>query len=162
MGSRTLHIYDINSQCSERIKQIHQLLNPTSIVFCVDLSQYDEVHTEQPNQNKVSQSLLLFNSVVKSRWFARTSTLLLLCNIGRFGEKLRSKPLSDYFPSYNGGNDFSKASSYILRQFNRAYPSSSYLYSRFCEPSDVSNMSVIWSTVTKTMHSNVLKDSGFV
>ncbi len=153
-------MFDISSQRSERKKWIHQFEDSTSIVFCVDLSQYDELILEESNQNRIMESLVFFNSVVNSRWFFRASIILLFCNVGHFKEKLRSKPLSNYFPDYSGGNDVSRASKYLLWRFNQVNRAHLNLYPHLCEPSDDSNMRLVWSAVKETILQNARRDSG--
>src|ERR1700722_5656598 len=91
-------------------------------------------------QNRMDESLILFESVVNSRWFSRTSIILFLTRIDEFKEKLpkvyfrpsenctqhrtSQVPLESYFPEYTGGPDINKAAKYILWKFmqmNRAH-----------------------------------------
>jgi guanine nucleotide-binding protein subunit alpha len=99
----------------------------TSIIFCVALSEYDQVLLEengqvrqhadvahvlllllennladQPPQNRMQESLVLFESVINSRWFLRTSVILFLNKIDVFKQKLPKVPLVHYFPEYTG------------------------------------------------------------
>jgi guanine nucleotide-binding protein subunit alpha len=108
----------------------------TSIIFCVALSEYDQVLLEEssqvcmlpvrsarhpltPCQNRMMESLLLFDSVVNSRWFMRTSIILFLNKVDIFKQKLGRSPLGNYFPDYSGGNDVNKAAKYLLWRFNQ-------------------------------------------
>lgn len=85
---------------------------------------------------------MLFESVINSRWFLRTSIILFLNKIDVFKSKLpkvrrmsvlvatdrltrvpSQVPLERYFPEYTGGADINKAAKYILWRFmqtNRA------------------------------------------
>jgi guanine nucleotide-binding protein G(i) subunit alpha len=69
------------------------------------------------------ESLVLFESVINSRWFARTSIILFLNKIDVFKAKLPKVALEKYFADYAGGPDVNKAAKYILWRFmqvNRA------------------------------------------
>lgn len=81
------------------------------------LSEYDQVLLEEngqvgrmcngPNnadvlQNRMQESLVLFESVINSRWFLRTSVILFLNKIDVFKQKLPKVPLVHYFPEYTG------------------------------------------------------------
>jgi len=91
------------------------------------------------------ESLVLFDSVVNSPWFFRTSIILLFCNVGRFKEKLSRKPLSDYFPDYSGGNDVSRASGYLFSRYNQLNRAHLNIYLHPLEPSDGSSMRrLVW------------------
>ena len=87
----------------------------------------------------MAESLTLFESVINSRWFLRTSIILFLNNIDVFKNKLpkvlrlpplpvsnvlivciEKVPLEQYFPVYTGGPDINKAAKYILWRFMQA------------------------------------------
>lgn len=129
-------MFDVGGQRSERKKWIHCFENVTSIIFCVALSEYDQVLLEESSQvgqsnesvgnlklttpqNRMMESLLLFDSVVNSRWFMRTSIILFLNKVDIFKVKLPRSPLGNYFPDYSGGNDVNKAAKYLLWRFNQ-------------------------------------------
>lgn len=149
-------MFDASSQRLESKKWFHQFEGHVSIVFFVDLSQYDEHPRGKPNENKMMESLLLFDSVVNSHWFYRASFILLLCNVGRFKEKLQSKPLVNYFPDCTSGSDFNKSAKYILWRFNQPNRGNMNIYKHFCEPSD-DYMSFVWSCVQESIIQNNLK-----
>lgn len=71
------------------------------------------------NQNRMMESLVLFDSVVNSRWFMRTSIILFLNKVDLFKAKLARSPLGNYFPDYSGGNDVNRAAKYLLWRFNQ-------------------------------------------
>ena len=50
-------MFDVGGQRSERKKWIHCFENVTSIIFCVALSEYDQVLLEESNQ--VSLSIMI-------------------------------------------------------------------------------------------------------
>ena len=62
----------------------------------------------------MAESLILFESVINSRWFLRTSIILFLNKIDVFKSKLPKVPLERYFPEYMGGFDIEKAAKCIL------------------------------------------------
>lgn len=67
MGQLSIHLFDVGGQRSERKKWIHCFEAVTSIIFCVALSEYDQVLLEESGQNRMAESLVLFESVVNSR-----------------------------------------------------------------------------------------------
>jgi guanine nucleotide-binding protein G(i) subunit alpha len=67
MGNLSIHLFDVGGQRSERKKWIHCFEAVTSIIFCVALSEYDQVLLEESGQNRMAESLVLFESVVNSR-----------------------------------------------------------------------------------------------
>lgn len=91
----------------------------TSIIFCVALSEYDQVLLEENGQNRMQESLVLFESVINSRWFLRTSVILFLNKIDIFKQKLPKVPLVNYFPEYTG-----ESTPYLAHANDKAAPTS--------------------------------------
>lgn len=77
------------------------------------------------------ESLVLFDSVVNSRWFMRTSIILFLNKVDLFKEKLARSPLGNYFPDYSGGNDVNRAAKYLLWRFNQVNRAHLNLYPQY-------------------------------
>ena len=99
-----LSMFDVGGQRSERKKWIHCFEAVTSIIFCVALSEYDQVLLEESKQNRMLESLILFESVINSRWFVRSSIILFLNKVDIFKTKLPKVPLERYFPDYTGND----------------------------------------------------------
>lgn len=97
-------MFDVGGQRSERKKWIHCFEAVTSIIFCVALSEYDQVLLEESKQNRMLESLILFESVINSRWFVRSSIILFLNKVDIFKTKLPKVPLERYFPDYTGND----------------------------------------------------------
>ena len=124
---------------------------------------------------------MLFDSVINSRWFLRTSIILFLNKIDVFKNKLPKVPLEKYFPEYTGGADINKAAKYILWRFmqaNRArlsvYPQCVLVFLRvvcaglltrggsLTQATDTSNIRLVFAAVKETILQNALKDSGIL
>lgn len=54
------------------------------------------------HQNRMDESLVLFDSVVNSRWFMRTGIVLFLNKYDLLREKVRYSDIADYYPEYTG------------------------------------------------------------
>lgn len=163
MGSGlNIHMYDVGGQRSERRKWIHCFDNVTLIIFCVALSEYDQVLLEENSQNRLEESLTLFDSVVNSRWFARTSVVLFLNKIDVFAEKLPYSPLEKHFPDYTGGNNINKAAKYILWRFTQVNRSGLNIYPHVTQATDTSNIQLVFAAVKETILENSLRDSGLL
>ncbi|KAI1434529.1 G protein alpha subunit [Xylaria sp. CBS 124048] len=162
MGALSIHMFDVGGQRSERKKWIHCFENVTSIIFCVALSEYDQVLLEESSQNRMMESLLLFDSVVNSRWFMRTSIILFLNKVDIFRAKLPRSPLGTYFPDYSGGEDVNKAAKYLLWRFNQVNRAHLNLYPHLTQATDTSNIRLVFAAVKETILNNALKDSGIL
>lgn len=157
-----IHMYDVGGQRSERRKWIHCFDNVTLIIFCVALSEYDQVLLEENSQNRLEESLTLFDSVVNSRWFARTSVVLFLNKIDVFAEKLPYSPLEEHFPDYTGGSDINKAAKYILWRFTQVNRSGLNIYPHVTQATDTTNIQLVFAAVKETILENSLRDSGIL
>ena len=155
-----MHIYDVGGERSERKKWIHCFDNVTLVIFCVSLSEYDQSLMEDKNQNRFQESLVLFDNIVNSRWFARTSVVLFLNKIDLFAEKLNRVPMENYFPDYTGGADINKAAKYILWRFVQLNRSNLSIYPHVTQATDTSNIKLVFAAIKETILENTLKDSG--
>src|SRR5271169_4025779 len=117
IGDLTYRMFDVGGQRSERKKWIHCFENVTTILFLVAISEYDQLLFEDETVNRMQEALTLFDSICNSRWFIKTSIILFLNKIDRFKEKLPVSPMKNYFPDYEGGEDYASACDYILNRF---------------------------------------------
>ncbi|KAF8880345.1 heterotrimeric G-protein alpha subunit, GPA3-like protein [Gymnopilus junonius] len=162
MGQLSIHMFDVGGQRSERKKWIHCFESVTSIIFCTALSEYDQVLLEEKTQNRMLESLVLFESVINSRWFLRTSIILFLNKIDVFKNKLPKVPLERYFPEYAGGPDINKAAKYILWKFMQANRARLSVYPHLTQATDTTNIRLVFAAVKETILQNALKDSGIL
>lgn len=162
MGQLSIHMFDVGGQRSERKKWIHCFEAVTSIIFCVALSEYDQVLLEAAGQNRMLESLVLFESVINSRWFARTSIILFLNKIDVFKAKLPKVPLERYFADYAGGPDVNKAAKYILWRFMQVNRARLSIYPHLTQATDTGNVRLVFAAVKETILQNALRDTGIL
>ncbi|KZP09502.1 G-protein alpha subunit [Athelia psychrophila] len=162
MGQLSIHMFDVGGQRSERKKWIHCFESVTSIIFCTALSEYDQVLLEEQKTNRMAESLVLFESVINSRWFLRTSIILFLNKIDVFKAKLPKVPLEKYFPEYTAGPDINKAAKYILWRFMQANRARLSVYPHLTQATDTTNIRLVFAAVKETILQNALKDSGIL
>ncbi|KAI9314906.1 guanine nucleotide binding protein, alpha subunit [Dichotomocladium elegans] len=162
MGQLNVHMFDVGGQRSERKKWIHCFEAVTSIIFCVALSEYDQVLQEQTKQNRMVESLVLFESVINSRWFLRTSVILLLNKIDLFLKKIQRTPLVRYFPDYTGGDDPQKGTKYLLWRFNQTNRMKIQIYPHLTQATSTSNVRLVFQVIGDSILKNSLKDSGIL
>ncbi|KAJ7804952.1 G-protein alpha subunit [Mycena olivaceomarginata] len=162
MDKLSIHMFDVGGQRSERKKWIHCFESVTSIIFCTALSEYDQVLLEEKGQNRMRESLVLFESVINSRWFLRTSIILFLNKIDVFRGKLSKVPLERYFPEYTGGPDINKAAKYVLWRFMQENRARLSVYPHLTQATDTKNIRLVFAAVKETILQNALKDSGIL
>ncbi|KAL7754467.1 Guanine nucleotide-binding protein alpha-2 subunit [Sorochytrium milnesiophthora] len=162
MNQLQIHMFDVGGQRSERKKWIHCFEAVTSIIFCVALSEYDQTLLEDANQNRMAESLVLFDSVINSRWFLRTSIILFLNKVDLFKDKLTKVPLSKYFEDYQGGEDLNKAAKFVWYKFTLLNRAKLKIYPHMTCATDTSNIRLVFAAVRDTILANALKDSGIL
>ncbi|CAA7263786.1 unnamed protein product [Cyclocybe aegerita] len=162
MGLLSIRMVGVSGQFSERKRWIHCFESATSIVFCTAMSDYDQVLLAERTQNRMLESLVLFESVINSRWFRRTSIVLLLTKIDVFKNKLPKVPLEFYFPEYTGGSDINKAVKFILWKFMQANRARLSVYPHIASLHDLTTIRLIFAAVKETILQNALKDSGIL
>ncbi|KAJ1506579.1 Guanine nucleotide-binding protein alpha-2 subunit [Coelomomyces lativittatus] len=162
MGELYIHMFDVGGQRSERKKWIHCFEAVTSIIFCVAINEYDQRLLEDRRSNRMSESLVLFESIINSKWFKRTSIILFLNKVDLFKEKLKRVPLRLYFKEYQGGNDVHSASRFLLSKFTQLNRAHLKLFPHLTCATDTSNIRLVFAAVKDTILQNALKDSGIL
>ncbi|KAH6897845.1 heterotrimeric G-protein alpha subunit, GPA3-like protein [Coprinopsis sp. MPI-PUGE-AT-0042] len=155
-----IHMIDLGSQRSERRKWIHHFESVTSIIYCAALGDYDQVLREEKSQNRMSESLILWESMINSRWFLRTGFILFLTKIDLFKNKLHKVPLEHYFPEYTGGMDINKAAKYFLWKFMQANRARVNVYPHLAQLTDTNHIRLVFAAVRETVLANALRDAG--
>ena len=70
------HMFDVGGQREERRKWIQCFNDVTAIIFVAACSSYNMVLREDPNKNRVRESLELLGSIWNNRWVAFYGILL--------------------------------------------------------------------------------------
>ncbi|KAL0059673.1 Guanine nucleotide-binding protein alpha-2 subunit [Marasmius tenuissimus] len=156
-GAMSIHIFDVGGQRSERRKWIHCFESVTSIILCHALSEYDQVLEEEKSQNRMQESLHLFEAIINSRWFMRTSIILFLNKTDVFKKKISRVPLKRYFPEYTGGNDITKAAKFILWKFNQCNRARLSIYPHLTQATDTTNIRLVFAAVKETVLQNAMR-----
>ena len=62
------------------------------------------VSHSSPFQNRMVESMKLFDSICNNKWFTETSIILFLNKKDLFEEKIKRSPLTICFPEYPGNH----------------------------------------------------------
>jgi len=149
---------DVGGQRSERRKWIHCFDSVTAVMFCVALSEYDQVLREDATQNRMKESLLLFDEVSNSHWFKNTSFILFLNKTDLFKEKITRVDLTCCWSSYNGGLNFDNASTFIKQKFLDQNKSSHSIYTHFTCAISTENIEFVFKCVRETVLTQTLRE----
>ncbi|KAF7306308.1 hypothetical protein MIND_00421900 [Mycena indigotica] len=164
VGELTYKLFDVGGQRSERKKWIHCFENVTALVFLVSLSEYDQMLYEDESVNRMQEALTLFDSICNSRWFVKTSIILFLNKIDLFAEKLPRSPLGDYFPDYNGGDNYDAACDYLLHRFVSLNQSAAtkQIYAHYTCATDTQQIKFVLSAIQDILLQLHLRECGLL
>lgn len=159
-GQLSIRVLQVYGQEWGPKKWINQFESVTSIIFCASLCDYDVPRAAaEVERTRLLGSLVLFDAIVNSRWFFRTSVILFLTEMTDFRAKLHDVPLDQYFPQYTGGTDANKGAKYILWRFMQHNRARLNVYYHITQSSDVSTLRLFFVTVRETVLQNALRDS---
>jgi GTPase SAR1 family protein len=154
-----IKMLDVGGQRSERRKWIHCFDQVTAVMFCVALSEYDQALREDGHQNRMKESLLLFDEVCNSVWFRHTSFILFLNKTDLFKDKIARVDLTTCFPTYTGGCNFENASTYIKQKFLEQNKSDHHeIYPHFTCAISTENIEFVFKCVRDTVLKQILKE----
>lgn len=154
-----IRMLDVGGQRSERRKWIHCFDQVTAVMFCVALSEYDQSLREDGHQNRMKESLLLFDEVCNSVWFKHTSFILFLNKTDLFKDKIARVDLTSCFPNYTGGCNFEHASAYIKQKFLEQNKSDHHqIYPHFTCAISTENIEFVFKCVRDTVLKQILKE----
>jgi len=154
-------LFDVGGQRSERKKWIHCFEDVTAIIFCVAMSEYDQVLHEDETTNRMQESLKLFDSICNNKWFTDTSIILFLNKKDLFEEKIKKSPLTICFPEYTGKQTYEEAAAYIQAQFEAKNKSTTKeIYCHQTCATDTNNIQFVFDAVTDVIIANNLRGCG--
>ncbi|XDV28768.1 hypothetical protein PO909_031983, partial [Leuciscus waleckii] len=112
-------------------------------------------------QNRMHESLMLFDSICNNKFFIDTSIILFLNKKDLFAEKIKKSPLSICFPEYTGPNTYDDAAAYIQAQFESKNRSpNKEIYCHLTCATDTGNIQVVFDAVTDIIIANNLRGCG--
>jgi len=160
---------DVGGQRSERRKWLHCFGDVTAVIFLVALNEYDMVLEEDNKTNRMEESLKLFQKLTGSQWFENTSFILFLNKSDLFQEKIKKRPLVDFFEDYeqfcseleNSADmgEFEKSCEYIKAQYIDAFHGVR-LYPFITCAIDKDNCVKVFAAVRDTVISGALSGAG--
>jgi len=163
-------VYDVGGQRSERRKWIHCFDDVESILFLAALDEYDMKLEEDNTTCRFSESLKLFEEVSGSSHFRlrpNVSWVLFLNKIDLFMEKLKSRPLSRYFPDYNTpqvsdpSKNYENSFKFIENKYITAFKGVK-IYSHATCALDTENCRKVFMAVLDTAVAGALASSGLM
>lgn len=158
-GDLSFRMFDVGGQRSERRKWIHCFEGVSAVIYCTALSEYDQTLREDESQNRMKESLLLFDEISNLPWFQNTAFVLFLNKTDLFKDKLAAGiDLKICFPDYKGPQAFKEATEYIQKRFIDLNRSNHNIYPHLTCAIDTDQVKVVFQAVRETLLTEVLKD----
>lgn len=152
---------DVGGQRSERRKWIHCFDDVKAIIFLTAINEYDQVLFEDENQNRMRESLALFELINNYPWFKESSVILFLNKTDLFYEKITKSKLADHFPAFQGPpGDIDSAREFILAMFMSVNPDpdNRRIFAHFTQATDTENIKRVFNDVREHVLEQNLKD----
>lgn len=152
---------DVGGQRSERRKWIHCFEGVKAIIFLCAINEYNQVLFEDVNQNRMRESLALFENIISYPFFQESSVILFLNKTDLFLEKIMKSHLADYFPAYQGPKaDPETAKQFIMQLFLSVNPDpeNKRIFSHFTQATDTENIKKVFQDVREHVLEENLKD----
>ncbi|XP_053704440.1 guanine nucleotide-binding protein subunit alpha-11-like isoform X1 [Synchiropus splendidus] len=148
LGSVVFRMVDVGGQRSERRKWIHCFEKVTSVMFLAALSEYDQVLVESPHENRMEESMALFQAIINCKLFRKSSVILFLNKIDLLEEKVMHSHLVDYFPEFDGPQrDVEAVKDFILHMFVCLNMMKKSFYYHFTCATDTDNIRFVFKAV---------------
>ncbi|QLQ80102.1 hypothetical protein HG537_0D01020 [Torulaspora globosa] len=164
IGSSKFRVLDAGGQRSERKKWIHCFEGITAVLFVLAMSEYDQMLFEDERVNRMHESIMLFDTLVNSKWFRDTPFILFLNKMDIFEEKVKRMPIRKYFPDFQGRvGDVEAGIQYfenIFLSLNRN--SNKPIYVKRTCATDTETMKFVLTAVTDLITQQNLKKSGII
>lgn len=108
---------DVGGQRNERRKWIHCFEGVTAVIFVTAISEYDQTLYEDEKENRLFESIKVFDNIVNNSYFLNSTVILFMNKIDIFQEKIQRVSIKTCFPDYEGDNSYTDTSDYIKAQY---------------------------------------------
>jgi len=158
---------DVGGQRSERKKWIHCFEDVTAVLFCVGMSEFDQVLYEDGVTNRMHEALRLFHEICQSKWFTYTAIILFLNKSDLFAEKIRAgKSIKLAFKEYGGKDTFEESAKYIQAKFvavdDPLTGKRKDIYPHITCATDTNNVRVVFNAIKDFIINTTLENTGIM
>jgi len=136
------------------------------VLFVAAISEYDQCLLEAPDVNRMTEALTLFEEIVNSRWFRKSSMILFLNKRDLFQKKIANVPLTicPEFDDYDGSQEYDECVSYIADKFEEKLdrtrcPKNFRIFTHVTTATDTNTMRAIFNGVKQTIIDKCLADA---
>ncbi|ETN84522.1 g-protein alpha subunit [Necator americanus] len=124
----------------------------------------DPIHHNYGFQNRMIESMQLFNSICNSTWFLSTAMILFLNKKDLFMEKIKRVNITTAFPDYEGGQNYEEAVAFIKLKFAELNlnPDKKTIYMHETCATDTNQVQLVISSVIDTIIQKNLQKAGMM
>mmetsp|Transcript_10752 Transcript_10752/g.27375 ORF Transcript_10752/g.27375 Transcript_10752/m.27375 type:complete len:356 (+) Transcript_10752:170-1237(+) len=159
-------IIDVGGQRNERKKWIHCFDNVNAVIFVAALSEFDQMMFEDETQNRMTDTLHLFDSICNSRWFQKTAMILFLNKRDLFARKVAKKLIREVpeWHDYQGKPfDYDDGVNYFLQKFlEKNQQKNRDIYTHVTCATDTENVKIVFHATKDIILKFNLEASGFM
>lgn len=159
-------MFDVGGQRGERKKWIHCFENVTAIMYIASLVEYDQVLAEDRERNRLEESLALFTGIINLPWFKGAAIILFLNKCDLFKEKIKTVPISEYFPEYKfkhnlQDGDYNCGTKFIQdRYLDKNVDTARTIYVHVTNATNTENIKFVWKCTRHIILEKNLSTSG--
>jgi len=160
-----VNLFDVGGQRGQRKKWINCFEDVTAVIFVASLSEFDQRLEEDPDSNRMEESLKLFQAINELQWFTSTATIIFFNKEDVFLEKLgMGHSLTNWFPEYLGNNDFQSAYDFIEDMYLKrtAKEKGKKLYTHITKATDTQLMRNTMKAVQHFILTESLKNANLI
>eukprot|EP00092_Neocalanus_flemingeri_P090086 GFUD01114076.1.p1 GENE.GFUD01114076.1~~GFUD01114076.1.p1 ORF type:complete len:170 (-),score=34.57 GFUD01114076.1:87-596(-) len=132
------------------------------VLFIIPLSDYNQVLYEDNTTNRMRESEKLFGEILNCIFFKRTPFIVFFNKVDLFQQKLQIDSLKNYFPEFNGFQDFQDSLSFIKRKFlsKNKFPDRD-IYNFETTATDTNLVKNIFAAISEIILNKMITDAGF-
>lgn len=157
-------IIDVGGQRNERRKWIHCFEGVTNVLFCIAISEYDQVLLEDKTKNRIMESIELFENIINSRYFLLTAFILFLNKCDLFQLKVEKVQLNTVFPTmpFFTKDEWKPAATMVAQKFLEKNRMGLSVYVHVTVATDTNSIKRIFKNMIETILEGNLKKSGLM
>ncbi|CAI2319756.1 unnamed protein product [Caenorhabditis sp. 36 PRJEB53466] len=155
-------IYDVGGQRSERRKWIHLFDNVNATIFISAINEFNQKLNEDREQNRMKESIKLFEQICNSKWFIQAAMILFLNKRDLFEEKLKTTSITVLFSTYLGSNEYEESVAYIQMRFERLnkHSETKKIYTHITCATDTNQIQLVIDSVIDMVIGRNLRGTG--
>jgi len=154
-------LVDVGGQRSERRKWLHCFQDVTAIIFCVSMSEYDQMLHEDTSVRRTEESMKLFEEICNSKWFGEVDIILFLNKYDLFKEKIGNVDMKVAFPDYDGGLDLKNGREFLTNKYlSLNHNEKKKIYHHITTATSTENIKKVFQDVSDIIISKGVSGSG--